>query len=259
MKTIVRYLSAAATLGALLIFSGCDTVRTARAVPSRIDYQVTVVEKSKGPELTPQQVAELRASALNYLAENGLNRGGEYLLKVSLTPGQPEDTDQWVVLRISSTPARTYTLLAAYLGPGDFYPYDFYNYGYPGYSRYGYYDPFDCGYGKAGYLPSAPVPPRDHKPGDKDKHPPATHTRWDGNRPNPDRPHSTDHRDDGRDQPNDSNTGSSRSGHGNGDSSSTPRPAYNPPPAPVRAEPATRAAPTPQNRAERNSQPEIEK
>ena len=259
MKILVRFPSAAATLGALLIFPGCDTVRTAQAVPSRMGGQVTVVEKSKGLELTPQQVTELRDSALNYLAESGLNRGGEYLLNVNLTPGQPEDTGQWVVLRISSTPARTYTLLAAYPGPGDFYPYDFYNYGYPGYSRYGYFDPFDYGYGKAGYRPSAPVPPREHKPGDKDKHPPATHTRWDGNRPIPDRPHPPDYRNDGRDRPNDCDIGSSRSGHGKGDSSSTPRPAYDPPPAPVRAEPAPRSEPTPQTSQDRFNSQTIER
>lgn len=268
MKTLTRYFPAAAFFGALLAFSGCDTVRTAQAVPRRPDYQIAVVETSRGLELSPRQMLDLRASAVNYLAENGLTRGGEYLVRIDLTPGVPAETDQWVVIRITSTPARTYTLLAAYPGSDDFYPYDyygFYNFGYPGFSRNGYYDPFDRGYTKTNYYPPPVVwPPRDrkpddrdhkpddkdHKPGDKGNSPPGTHTRWDGNRPDPDRPRtndhpprSNDHGDDGRTRPTDRNTSPTWSGHGGGGS-------YSPPPAPVQAQPTYSPPPPPPARSE---------
>jgi hypothetical protein len=99
-------------------------------------------------------------------------------------------------VRIGNLPAQTYTVLAAYPGPDDYYPYDYYRYGdynpaYAGFSRWGYYDPYDYNYG--GY--SRPVPPRDqgkpHQPAGKPDHPPGSRTRWDSTpRPHPDQPRS---------------------------------------------------------------------
>ncbi|MDI1319090.1 MAG: hypothetical protein PSW75_02710 [bacterium] len=278
MKMFARYLPAVALFGALLAFAGCTT-QTARAGSSRGNYQVAVIESSKGLQLTTEQVAEIRASALNYLKENGLTGGGEYVVKINLTPGNPEATDQWVVLRISSLPTRTYTLLAAYPGPDDSYPFDnsyYYgraNYRYAGLPQFGYYDPFDYGYNNNDYLgggyTSPGSPPRNHrpdyKPGDHDNRPPVTHTRWEANPNQPDsgRTHSGDYqpradapRTWNHDRPTDRDSGSSGSGHGNsgghtrtessaGSGGSSSGSSSSPPPAPSHSapEPAPRSEP----------------
>lgn len=259
MKAFARYLSAAAVLGALLVFTGCTTTTTARTGASGRTYQIAVVESSKGLAITPQLMTELRDSVAKYLNDEGLTRDGEYVVKVNLTPGVPEDTGQWVVLRINSTPARTYTLLAAYPGVDDYYPYEFhgyYNYSDAGYLPYGYYDPLGYGYGYGyggGYFPVGPVSPRDRRPGDNNNHPPVARTHWDNNRPDPDHPrsngperprpndsrtHTDNPRGDGRDRTHDNNTGSSWSGHGNGGGSS-----YSPPPAHVSPPPPSSPPP----------------
>ena len=281
MNTLLRYFPAAALLGALLAFAGCDTARTAQAGPRRPDYQIAVVETSQGLELSPRQMLELRASAVNYLAESGLNRGGEYLVRIDLTPGVPAETDQWVVIRITSTPARTYTLLAAYPGSDDFYPYDyygFYNYGYPGFSRNGYYDPFDRGFTRTNYYPPPVVlPPRDrkpddrdhkpddkgHQPGDRGNSPPGTPTRWDGNRPDPDRPRTDDDRTHRPHPRNDNGSRPHDNDGGAGGASPRPQqssPAYSPPtysppsPPPARSEPPPRTESKQPNPDRDNSQ-----
>lgn len=197
MKTIVRYLSAATALGAALVFSGCTTP-TARGPRVESVAEFTVVESSTDKELTPEQLVELRQAVINYLHSQGLEGNRLYYVKVSFPPANPEDEPQWAVVRIGNLPSQTYTVLAAYPGRDDYYPYDYYRYGYynpayAGFSRWGYYDPFDYNYG--GY--SRPVPPRDrdhdhgkpHQPDGKPDHPPATRTRWDNTpRPNPDQP-----------------------------------------------------------------------
>jgi hypothetical protein len=245
MNTLARQVSLAAILSAMLVLSGCSSAGTARRTPAKAPVQITVVEKSKGLELTPELLADLHRSVAKYLAEQGYGQEGEYLVKANLTPDQPEETGQWVVLRITNRPTRTFTLLAAYPGADDVYPYDhygYYNYGYPTYARYGYYDPLDFGWGYGGYYPSAPVtPPRVHQPGDKrDNHKPGTPTRWNGNRPDYNRPDhnrpddsrprpSYPRNDDGRDRPRDHNPGGSWSDRSNGGGSYSPPPAYNPP------------------------------
>lgn len=175
MKTIVRYFSAATVLGAALILAGCTTP-TARGPRVESVAEFTVVESSTEKELTPAQLAELRQAVLNYLHSEGLDSHRLYFVKVTFPQANPGDEPQWAVVRIGNPPAQTYTVLAAYPGRDDYYPYDYYRYGsynpaYSGFSRWGYYDPFDYNYG--GY--SRPVPPRDQgKPG----HPPGTRTRW---------------------------------------------------------------------------------
>lgn len=284
MNTFARYASLAAALSALLITSGCFTTESAGTVPARVDYQITVVDNSKGLQLTKEQAAEIRASAVNYLKENGLTQGGEYLVRVSLTPDRPEETEQWVVLRISNVPARTYTLLGAYPASDDLYPYDFYgfyNYGFPSFARYGYYDPMGYGYGYGGsYFPPGNWPDWNHKPRDYPKHPPGTHTRWDGNRPNPDQPPGPDCQPDPnkpkkrdrtdydrpragdnqphrpypagepRQRPRNRDDDSSWSGRNHNSGQGDPRPstagsapAYNPPPAPVQSAPSNNPPP----------------
>ncbi len=193
MKTLVRYLSAAAALGAAFFLSGCTT-QTARGPRVEPVAEFTVVESSTEKELTPAQLVELREAVVKYLHSQGLRSNQLYYVKVSFPPANPEDEPQWAVVRIGNFPSQTYTVLAAYPGRDDYYPYDYYRHGYynpafAGFSRWGYYDPFDYNYG--GY--SRPVPPRDHgkphKPDGKPDHPPGTRTRWDNTpRPNPDQP-----------------------------------------------------------------------
>lgn len=243
MKTLMRYFTAAAALGVLLVLSGCFTTNAARNGPGRPIPQFTVVESSPGLEMTPQLLADLRESVTAYLKQEGLTRDGEYVVKVNLMPDQPEDTGQWVVLRISTKPTRTYTLLAAYPGSDDYYPYDFHGYDYyglPGYYRYGYYNPLDFGYDYyygGSYFPPVPGTPRAHPPRDRDNRPPATHTRWDTNRPDPGRPRTDTNqprpnhpRGGDRDQPRDHNPGSPRGRHGDGGGSYSPPPVHNSPP-----------------------------
>lgn len=193
MKTLVRLVSVAAVLGTVLFLTGCYT-KTARGprVESVVDF--AVVESSTAKELTPEQLDQLRHAVIDYLQERGFAGDRQYYVKVSFPKENPGDEPQWAIVRISNLPTQTYTVLAAYPGPDDYYHYDYYRSGYyypayAGFSRWGYYDPFDYNYG--GY--SRPVPPRDHgqphQPDGKPNHPPGTRTRWDNTpRPNPDQP-----------------------------------------------------------------------
>jgi hypothetical protein len=258
MKAPVRF--AAAALGALLALAGCTTTttetKTVQAVQIQPVYQMEVVEKSKDLEVTPELLAELRESTTKYLKDQGYNREGEYILKVNLTPDLPEATGQWVVLRINSQPAQSITLLAAYPGADDFYPYDFYgyyNYGYAGYPPYYYYDPFGFGYGYGGgYYP--PVPPWHHQPGGKGDRPPGTHTGWDSNRPPSGQPYPGGG---GSGRPNNSNSRppSSHQGGGGSRPPSAGAPSQPPPPPP----PPARAEQPPQVRQDRYTPPTEEK
>lgn len=165
MNTLIRLCAAGALLGVAALFTGCvhDNTRTSRA---RVVEEFTVVESSTEKELTSAQLADLRLAVTNYLREQGLTDGRTYFVRVTFPSDNPEVDPQWAVVRISSHAARTYTVLAAYPGADDYYPFDFYrgsysyaNYypGYYGFSRWGYYDPFDYNYGY--YRP--PAPPRD--------------------------------------------------------------------------------------------------
>jgi hypothetical protein len=185
MNTLVRLLSAVAALGAAFSFAGCanQTSRTSRV---KVVEEFSVVESSTEKELTPAQVADLRKAVANYLREKGLTDGRSYYVRVTFPSADPAEEPQWAVVRISGEAAPTYTVIAAYPGRDDYYPYDFYpagySYGnyYPGYGSFagwGIYDPFDYNYGYA----HRPVP-RDHgkadQPGKKPDHPPGAWTRW---------------------------------------------------------------------------------
>jgi hypothetical protein len=270
MNTPARFATVAAALGALLLFSGCFTTKTARMESPRDAYQLSVVDKSTDLEVTPQLLADLRGSVLKYLNEEGYTREGEYLVKVNLTPNLPEDAGQWVVVRVDSLPVRTYTLLAAYPGADDYYPFDFrgyYDYGYPTFARYGYYDPFDYYYG--GNIAPPPAPPRHDKPGDRDNHPPTTHNRGDDRTPNSDRrpdnhrprpednhprpdnyhPRSDNPRSDDRSNWRDRGPRPESSGQsGGGSYSPPPAPSYSPPSAPASS---SQSSSSPQPREER--------
>jgi hypothetical protein len=203
MNTLARLVSAVAVLATTLVFSGCSTT-TARKPRLEVVSEFAVVESSTEQELTTAQMDELRKAVINYLQEQGLSGSRIYYVKVTFPTTRPDEQPQWAVVRIGNVPSRTYTVLAAYPGPDDYFPYDVYHTGYhhtgyrtgyfPGYagfSRWGYYDPFDYNYG--GYS-GHPRPPRDHpkpdkpddKPTDKPAPPP---NRWEvPNRPNPENP-----------------------------------------------------------------------
>lgn len=192
MNTLVRFVSAAAVLGTALMLSGCVST-TAKAPRAQVVEEFAVVESSTEKELTPGQLAELRQAVLNYLHEQGMTNSRIYYVKVNFEAEKPGEVPQWAIVRIGNVQNRTYTVLAAYPGPDDYYPYDYYRtgyypgYSYSGFSRWGYYDPFDYNYG--GYT-GRTGHPRDHtKPDHTPNHPPGTRTRWDNHpRTEPDQP-----------------------------------------------------------------------
>jgi len=201
MQTIRRHLSIAAALGAALLFTACTT-QSAKGPRVETVTEFTVVESSSDQELSPQQLAEMREAILNYLQSQGLTGQRLYYVKVSFPPADPEGEPQWAVVRIANVSAQTYTVLAAYPGRDDYYPYDYYRYGsynpaYAGFSRWGYYDPYDYNYG--GY--SRPAPPyhnhgrpnQPNAPEEKPAQPAATRARWENPRAvNPDQQRPTD-------------------------------------------------------------------
>jgi len=125
--------------------------------------EFTVVESSTEKELTPAQLAELRQAVIDYLHSQGLEGNRLPFRESHFPPANPRGrTPMGGRVRIGDMPSQTYTVLAAYPGRDDYFPYDYYRYGYvnpayAGFSRWGYYDPFDYNYG--GY--SRPVPPRE--------------------------------------------------------------------------------------------------
>ena len=204
MKTIARYVWAAATLGGLFLATGCTSTSSAQGRnhatgQMRPTSEFAVIDSSFGRELTDQEMSQLRAGVAKYLEGQGVARSGEYYVRVDFSPTKPDAPGDWVVVKFTSLPASNYTLIAAYpvIGPDDYYPDVFaygpgygYGYGYWG-SSYGYYDP--PAYYPTNYHPR-PFPgtshrgddgnkPGDHRKGDKDDHPRGgTPTHYDGPR-----------------------------------------------------------------------------
>lgn len=189
MNTHVRYVSAVALLGACLVFAGCNT-KSSQAPRPRVVEEFAVVESSTDKELTSAQLAELHTAVSRYLKQQGLVDNRFYYVKVTFPQANPGEPEQWAIVRVGTTTARTYQVLAAYPGPDDRYPYDYHYYragystgyfpGYAGFSNWGYYDPYDYNYGYYSG-PYQPVPPRDHnKPDrpDRPDYPPAARNRW---------------------------------------------------------------------------------
>ncbi len=246
MKNLPLFAPIAAVVATVLFLAGCAAPQSARVTRVQAVPDFTVVESFTQKELTPAQLAELREAVINYLQEQGLASNRLYYVKVSFPAENAGDEAQWAIVRIGNLPTRTYTILAAYPGPDDYFPNDYYRYGYytgyDGFARYGYYDPFDYNYG--GY--SRPVPPpRDHG---KPDYPTGTRTRWDGTprtdpdnsrgSNNPPRTGNTDRgpRDPDRNRHDDGNRSWGGSSSPRGDSGNS----YTPPPAPVRSDPAPR-------------------
>jgi outer membrane murein-binding lipoprotein Lpp len=244
MKNLVRMVTAAAVLGSALVLAGCVN-QTARRPQVKAVEEFAVVESSTSQELTPAQIAELRQAVINYLHEQGMGNGRIYYVRVTFPPVNPDDEPEWAVVRIGNLPTRSFTVLAAYPGADDFYPYEIYRSsyygGYSGFSRWGYYDPFDYNYG---YATNPPVPPRDHprdnhdhkrndQPGNKPYPPPGTRTRWDGNprtSPGEPRSHSPHPGNDRRDHDRNHKGGSHRDADGSRSPTPPPERSYTPPP-----------------------------
>lgn len=183
MTTCTRLISVAVALSAGLFLAGCTTT-VSRAPRQQPVVDFAVVESSTEKELTPAQLAALRATVLAYLREQGLSGGRTYYVKVEFPAANPADEPQWAIVRINNLSTQAYTVIAAYPGSDDYYPYDYgrsgYSHGgYTGFTRYGYHDPYHHDPGKYS-------PPRIHydhpkpdQPAHKRNHPPGTHTRWD--------------------------------------------------------------------------------
>lgn len=201
MKNLARLVTVAAVLGATLVLAGCST-RTAQRSQVRAVEEFAIVESSTTTELTDAQIADLRQAVINYLQEQGLGNGRTYYVRVTFPGANPGDEPQWAVVRIGYQQARTYTVLAAYPGRDDYYPYDYYRMGYyggySGFSRWGYYDPFDYNYGypsggshyypRGDNKPDRPNHP-DRPPGGKPYPPPGVPTNWEKpGKPKPDQP-----------------------------------------------------------------------
>jgi hypothetical protein len=178
MNTLVRFASVAAVLGTALVFSGCVST-PARSSHLTVEPEFSVVESSTEKELTPEQIADLRQAVANYLRGQGLTDGRTYFVRVTFPTTTPDEEPQWAVVRIGGQSVQTYTVIAAYPGRDDYYPYDFYsagytysnyNPGYGGFSRWGYYDPFDYNYGYY-HRPE----PRNHGKSDKPDKPDQPH------------------------------------------------------------------------------------
>src|SRR4051812_28771455 len=188
MKTLTRFVSTAAMLSAIWLFGGCVTKSSANRPHVQPAADFAVVESSTQKELTPQQMDDLRDAVSNYLQEQGLRNDRMYYVKVAFPAANPDDQPEWAVVRIGNFPARTYTVLSAYPGADDYYPYDYYPYGnytnYGQFSGYGYYEPFDY---SNGVYSRPPALPRYHRPDEKPDRPDYRPDRPDDKR---DRPHA---------------------------------------------------------------------
>jgi hypothetical protein len=258
MKTLVRFIPTAAALVAALFVAGCASKTAKQPLVVEPVVEFAVMESSTAKELTPTELADLRAAVANYLQSQGLASDRLYYVKVRFPSAQPDGAEEWAIVRIGNVPQQTYTVLAAYPGADDYYPYDYYRYGY--YARFshaGYYDPYDYNYGT--YRPPYYYPhPPGHQPGQPGKpgnpdgqpgQPTATPTRWNTTAgPNQDRPPG--------DYPPRSGPGSPgrwardrAENSGNNNRTSTPAPAksYSPPPSSPSPSPApARSEPSPQ-------------
>jgi hypothetical protein len=198
MKTSPPIFLSALSLGALLFFLAGCTASQARAPRPALAPDFKVVETSTEKELTPAQLAGLRAAVSDYLHEREFDATRPLYVKLSLPADNPGDEPGWALIRIGEAAPRDYTVLSVY--PGDRYdtPYDYYRNGYynpayAGFSRWGYYDPFDYNYGRT--RPHGHTRPPPNQPVAKPESPvpvPAPtpqRPRWETpNRPSPDQP-----------------------------------------------------------------------
>ena len=161
MKTIARYILAAAALGAVGFFTGCATKTMPRAgrLPA-MTFQMKVVESSSDRQLSREEMKTLHDATIKFLAKQGESLlGGTYYVRVNFVPAQPDEPGEWVLVEIISRPLDDYTRVAAYRDSSPYY--------YPGYARSGsssyypdyYYDPYENSSGGGYYHPAPVIPP----------------------------------------------------------------------------------------------------
>lgn len=210
-----RILWTAAALGAMIAVAGCSTsshVVGRRAAGFRVmgpALTLTIVESSPNFRAEAHDMVAMRDEVVRYLSSQGLDRKGDYYVRVDLPSKNPGDPAEWAIVKLTNVNTSTYTLLSANtaIGPDDYYPYSF-AYGSPFYDSYNYWGP-DYGYYQPTYVNPAfyrPTPRRhdgdgDRRPGDHDRnrdgidhprgtgdHQPNDHPRnWNGR--DPDREH----------------------------------------------------------------------
>ncbi|HTL68793.1 MAG TPA: hypothetical protein VL200_14110 [Lacunisphaera sp.] len=183
---ITQYQNAwAVALGAMLVLAGCSSsshVVGHRAVGMRAvgpALTLTIVESSPNFRAEAHDMAAMRDEVMKYLSSQGLDRNGDYYVRVDLQPKNPGDPAEWAIVKLTNANTSTYTLLGAdtAIGPDDYYPYSF-AYGSPYYDAYNYWGP-DYGYYGPTYVNPAfyrPTPRRhdgdrdgDRRPGDRDR------------------------------------------------------------------------------------------
>jgi hypothetical protein len=162
MKTIVQAFQLAALLGAGLYFSGCATEPVVKtSLRSTRHFTSQVVESSTDHALTPAELRQVRAGAINFVESQPQLGPGNYYVRVDFAPDAPGAAAGWAIVRITADDAARYTLLSQYAEPeaGYNYPDDSYD-DYPDFrffsASYGYYDPYEYYY--PGY--SRPLRPR---------------------------------------------------------------------------------------------------
>jgi hypothetical protein len=108
-----------------------------------------IVESSAPRALTDSELAEVRSSVAAYLDREGATDGGDYFLKVYLTPENADAASEWVVVRFTRYTAQRVAVVNSYpyndLLYSPYYSYDLYPYGYGCVSRISfqyYVDPF---------------------------------------------------------------------------------------------------------------------
>ncbi|HVT72028.1 MAG TPA: hypothetical protein VHD61_02750 [Lacunisphaera sp.] len=173
-----------AALGAVLVLAGCTSSQVVghRAVGLRAvgpALTLTIVESSPNFHAEAHDMAAMRDDVEKYLSSQGLDRSGDYYVRVDLQPKNPGDPAEWAIVKLTNSSTSTYTLLAANtaIGPDDYYPFSF-AYGPMYYDLYNYWGP-DFGYFGPSYVNPAfyrPVPRRhdgdrddDHRRGDRDR------------------------------------------------------------------------------------------
>src|SRR5262249_44403173 len=144
MKTLLRVIGFSAALGAAFFSAGCSstTTRTTRVKAPPLRFEMTLVESSTDRQLSPAEMEQVRPGAVNCLASQKDLVPGDYYVRVNFTPDASDANGDWAIVRLTSRPEPTYSLVAAYpaeMGDdaeGDVYAANYYDYDY-GYA----YDP----------------------------------------------------------------------------------------------------------------------
>lgn len=194
-------------LGLAELVTGCTSQpRHVRAGQPANDFEI--VETSTSRQLTPREMAYLRAKVADYLAQQGQTGSGDYYVKIYL--GEEAGVvaqGEWVVVRYTRYPATTYYVAApqpAYSYPAyNYSTFDYYPFGWLGFGAFSFRyhdDPYYHGY--------YPYLPRHGYPRHVGGYWP-NRNRWDHRRHDPDNKHDGDRKPD-RDRGDDKRRGDTR-------------------------------------------------